>query len=164
MYRRLAQMVYRRLAQMVSVGFNASESTSAHRHKFTRLRARLCRLLCSPDLFSIRINMLYQSFSVLRCYIRTCCNIFLHAELLAYIISLVSRPFLWFVHSNKLGTYLYLCCAKVWGGFMCCLHCLMVPFCIAAVWFPHDAFAHWDAGLRRGTREQRMQPWSRQTR
>jgi len=31
---------------------------------------------------------------------------------------------------------------------MCCLHCLIVPFCIAAVRFPHDAFARWDAGSR----------------
>ena len=31
------------------------------------------------------------------------------------------------------------------------LHCLMVPSCIAAAWFPHDAFARWDAGS--GTRE-----------
>ena len=29
---------------------------------------------------------------------------------------------------------------------MNCLHCLMVPSCIAAAWFPHDAlFAHWDS-------------------
>jgi len=76
------------------VGFNACKTTTepiATRHNFAWHWARRFRLLCSPELFSIRINMLYQIFSVLRAAIRTCCNIFffsLNSWLIIYYIYL----------------------------------------------------------------------------